>query len=62
MPDNPNIFISASNDNTIRIQSLEQFSELYCFNLTAGLARVNLIDHKIFACLMRDNSIKIGEL
>lgn len=53
--------MSASNDNTIRIFSLDKFTELYCFNLPAGVTNINLLNEKTFACFYRDE-IKIGRL
>ena len=50
MPNQPNLFISASNDNTIRIFSLDKFTELYCFLLPAGVNKINLLSEKMFAC------------
>lgn len=40
LPSQPNIFISASNDQTIRINSLKDFSEIYCFRLQAGITNI----------------------
>jgi hypothetical protein len=53
--------MSASNDNTIRIFSLDKFSELYSFILPAGVTNVSLLSDSIFACFYND-SINIGKL
>jgi hypothetical protein len=52
-----NVFV----DNTIRIFSLDKFSELYSFILPAGVANINLLSEKIFACFYNDQ-INIGLL
>ena len=54
IPGQPNLFLSASNDNTIRIFSLDKFSELYSFILPGGVTNINLISDKIFACFYND--------
>jgi WD40 repeat protein len=43
------MFISASLDNTVRIWCLDKFTELYCFNLIAGLTNIKLLNDKLFA-------------
>ena len=53
--------MSASNDNTIRIFSLDKFSELYSFILPAGVTNVSLLNDRIFACFYND-CINIGKL
>lgn len=55
------IFISASLDNTVRIWCLDKFTELYCFNLVAGLTNIKLLNDKLFACFYYDK-IKIYKL
>ena len=55
-------FISASIDNSIRIHSLDNFQELYCFKLTAGVTHVKLIDHQRFACVYNHGTVRLGEL
>ena len=70
-PTQPTLFISASNDNTIRIWCLDvrffnlillkKFSELYCFELQAGINNIKMMSERIFACFYND-AIKIGEL
>ncbi|CDW78455.1 wd repeat-containing protein 87 [Stylonychia lemnae] len=60
-PTQPTLFISASNDNTIRIWCLDKFSELYCFELQAGINNIKMMNERIFACFYND-AIKIGEL
>jgi WD40 repeat protein len=55
------IFISASLDNTVRIWCLDKFTELYCFNLVAGLTNIKLLNDKLFACFYYDK-IKICRL
>jgi len=61
IPGQPTLFISASNDNTIRIFSLDKFTELYCFVLPAGVTNINLLSEKIFACFY-NSQINIGLL
>ena len=61
IPERPTLFISGSNDNTIRIFSLDKFIELYRFVLPAGIANINLLSSKIFACFYNDQ-IRIGIL
>lgn len=61
IPNQPTQFLSASNDNTIRIFSLDKFTELYCFNLPAGVTNINLLSETIFACFYKDE-IKVGKL
>lgn len=61
IPNQPTLFISASNDNTIRIFSLDKFTELYCFVLPAGVTNINLLSEKVFACFY-NSQIKIGIL
>eukprot|EP00347_Sterkiella_histriomuscorum_P010595 403375671 len=60
-PTQPTLFISASNDNTIRIWCLDKFQELYCFELLAGINNIKMMNERIFACFYND-AIKIGEL
>lgn len=43
------MFISASLDNTVRIWCLDKFTELYCFNLVAGITNITLLNDKLFA-------------
>jgi hypothetical protein len=57
----PSLFLSASNDNTIRIFSLDKFQELYCFNLPPGATKISLLSEKIFACFY-NNNITLGVL
>jgi WD40 repeat protein len=61
IPGQPTLFISASNDNTIRISSLDKFVELYNFILPAGVTNIHLLSESIFACFYKDQ-IKIGHL
>ena len=61
IPNQPTLFISASNDNTIKIFSLDKFTELYSFILPAGVTNINLLSEKMFACFYNDE-IKIGKL
>ena len=58
----PNAFISASIDNSIRIHSLDSFQELYCYKLDAGVTHVRLIDHQRFACVYNYGIVRLGEL
>lgn len=60
-PKQKTLFISASNDNTIRIWCLDKFTELYCFELPAGINNIKLMTESIFACFYND-AIKIGKL
>ena len=71
-PTQPTLFISASNDNTVRIWCLDvrsfyvmtilqKFTELYCFELPAGINSIKLMSERIFACFYQD-AIKIGQL
>lgn len=55
------MFISASNDNTIRIWCLDKFTELYKFKLPEGLTNIKLMNSEKFACFYND-AIKIGKL
>ena len=55
------MFISASNDNTIRIWCLDKFTELYRFKLPEGLTNIKLMNSEKFACFYND-AIKIGKL
>lgn len=50
IPSQPNLFMSAANDNTIKIFSLDKFTELYSFILPAGASNINLLSEKKFAC------------
>lgn len=61
IPNQPTLFISASNDNTIKIFSLDKFSEFYSFVLPAGVTNIDLLSEKVFACFYNDQ-INIGHL
>ena len=54
IPNQPTLFISASNDSTIRIFSLDKFAELYSFILPAGVHNIHLLSEKMFACFYGD--------
>ncbi|CAI2378793.1 unnamed protein product [Moneuplotes crassus] len=54
-------FISASLDNTVRVWCLDKFIELYCFEVSAGLTDIFLLNEKLFACVYYDK-IKILKL
>lgn len=60
-PTNKTIFISASLDNTVRIWCLDKFTELYCFNLIAGITNIKLLNDRLFACFYFDK-IKVYKL
>jgi len=53
--------MSASNDSTIKIFSLDKFTELYSFILPAGASNINLISEKMFACFY-GNQIRVGKM
>lgn len=55
------MFVSASLDNTIRIFSLDRFTELYCLQLPAGSGKINLLDENSFACLS-GTSVQLGRI
>ena len=62
IPSRPNLFISASTDNSIRIFSLDKFTELYSFILpNAGVKNITLLPNNRFAAYYRD-IIRIGAL
>lgn len=58
---NKTMFISASLDNTVRIWCLDKFTELYCFNLLAGLTDIKILNDKLFVCSYIDK-IKVCRL
>ncbi len=60
-PQSNTLFISSSNDCTIRIWCLDKFTELYCFELPAGLTNIKLMNNKTFAAVYAD-AIKIGHI
>lgn len=51
-PLNSTYIVSASNDSTIKILSLEKFSVLYSLNLQAGASYVKLLSETHFAMVL----------
>jgi len=45
----------------VRIWCLDKFTELYCFDLPAGLLNIKMLNQHVFACFYQD-CIKIGKL
>ena len=54
IPERPTLFISASNDNTLRMFSLDKFMELYRFELNPGINNI-LLSSKVFAHFYYDD-------
>ena len=55
--------VSASNDCSIKVLSLEHFDTIYSMNLEQGASCVKLLNHKFFAYVFNDVfNIKVGEL
>lgn len=49
-PKQSTLFISTSNDCSIRIWCLDKFTELYCFELPAGILHITLLTESVFSC------------
>ena len=60
-PGQPDLFISASNDNSIRVHCIKNFITIYTFKIDAGVNFVKMLNEKVFAAVY-SKDIQIGVL